>query len=76
MTKAKTAAEAVAAIVQPTDRAVPAAAPTRPWLTTAPSEAFGPTGRILHLTEEASAAAPKGLLAVPTAEQLARLQPL
>lgn len=44
---------------------------TTPKLTTDLSEAFGPQGRILDLTDEEIAAAPDGLLVDPTPEQLA-----
>lgn len=42
------------------------------WLTTAASEAFGPAGHILDLTDAEVAAAPDGLLVAPTPEQLAQ----
>lgn len=43
-----------------------------PWLTTAPSAAFGPAGHILNLTPSEAAVAPDGLLIAPTPEQLAQ----
>lgn len=43
-----------------------------PWLTTAPSEGFGPSGHILNLTDDQAAEAPEGLLIAPTPEQLAQ----
>jgi len=45
---------------------------TSPWLTTGPSDEFGPTGHIVMLTEDAARAAPEGLLIAPTPEQLAQ----
>lgn len=53
------------------DRA-PLPAETSPWLTTGPSDDFGPTGHIVMLTEDAVRAAPEGLLIAPTPEQLAQ----
>lgn len=42
------------------------------WLTTASSDAYGPAGHILDLTDAEAAAAPEGLLIAPTPEQLAQ----
>ena len=53
------------------DRAAPAVE-TSPWLTTGPSDDFGPTGHIVMLTEDAARAAPEGLLIAPTPEQLSQ----
>ena len=56
--------------------AAPAEAPKTPWLTTEPSEAFGPAGSFVDLTKAESDAAPKGVLVKPTADQLAlRVKP-
>ena len=46
--------------------------PTVTRLTTRHSAAFGAAGRFVDLTEIEALAAPEGLLAVPTAEQLAQ----
>lgn len=42
------------------------------WLTVKPSPEFGPKGRFVDLTDAEHKAAPKGVLAAPTPEQLAQ----
>jgi hypothetical protein len=44
-------------------------------LTTDWSEAHGPAGRFIEVTTDQIAAAPEGLLVLPTAEQLAQRLP-
>lgn len=45
--------------------------PTKPYLTTRPSDEFGGQGSWADLTDAQFAAAPDGLLKTPTADQLA-----
>lgn len=45
--------------------------PKTVWLTARSTPELGPKGRFLALTEAEAKAAPKGVLVVPTAEQLA-----
>lgn len=47
----------------------------RPYLTTRHDDVLGPEGRFVDLTPDEAKAAPEGLLAPPTAEQLARRRP-
>lgn len=53
------------------DGAPPPLPTTKPYLSAAASEAFGPAGHFHDLTEEELAEAPKGLFVEPTADQLA-----